>query len=72
MKVVVIAHPNSKNPRIETDLLGALHVYVAAPPLEGRANRAVITALAEYYKIKESQVIFVSGTKSKVKTFEIA
>jgi hypothetical protein len=30
MKVVVIAHPNAKRPRIEEDLLGTLHVYIKA------------------------------------------
>lgn len=71
MKVTIIAHPNAKRPRIEKDLLGTLHVYVNAPPLEGKANRAVIEALAEYFKTKKSCVLMISGQKSKTKTFEI-
>jgi uncharacterized protein YggU (UPF0235/DUF167 family) len=38
MQVTVIVHPNSKKPRIDTDLLGTLHIYVSAPPLEGKAE----------------------------------
>lgn len=72
MKVSVIAHPNSKNPRVETDLLGTIHVYVSQPPLEGRANAAVRDALAEYFKTKKSGVQMVSGEKSKVKVFEVS
>lgn len=71
MKLSIIAHPNSKKPRIEKDLLGVLHVYVNSPPLEGKANRAIIEALTEYFGIKKGCVILLSGTKSKSKTFEI-
>lgn len=71
MKLAVIAHPNAKRPRIEKDLLGTLHVYVNAPPLEGKANKAIDEALAEYFKVKKSQIELISGAKSKNKLFEI-
>lgn len=71
MKLSVIAHPNAKNPRIETDLLGTLHVYVHAPPLEGKANRAVTEALAIHFKTKKGNVTLLRGEKSKQKVFEI-
>ena len=41
MIITVIAHPNSKKPRVEKDLFGTLHIYVSQPPLEGKANKAV-------------------------------
>lgn len=71
MKLSVITHPNSKSPRIEEDLLGQLHVYVAAPPLEGKANKAVIEALAEHFGTKKGNVILIHGEKSKNKVFEV-
>lgn len=71
MKVAVIAHPNSKNERIEKDLLDNLHVFVKAPPLEGKANKAVISALADYFKVSKSSINLISGDKSKYKFFEI-
>jgi len=71
MKVTIIAHPNAKNPRVETDLLGTLHVYVNQPPLEGRANAAVRDALAEHFEVKKAKVLMVSGERSKLKIFEI-
>lgn len=71
MRLSVIAHPNSKKPRIEKDLLETVHVYVREPPLEGKANKAVIEALADYFCVKKSAVTFVSGTKSKLKHFDI-
>jgi uncharacterized protein (TIGR00251 family) len=71
MKISIIVHPNSKKPRIEKDLLGDLHVYVSQPPLEGKANNAVINALAEYFMVRRSAVQLISGTKSKNKLFKI-
>ena len=71
MKITVIAHPNAKKPRIETDLLGTLHVYVNQPPLEGKANKAVIEALAEHFKVKKNEIILLSGQKTKIKLFDI-
>ncbi|MFH1561024.1 MAG: DUF167 domain-containing protein [Patescibacteria group bacterium] len=71
MKVLVIVHPNAKRPRVEKDMLGDLHVYVNQPPLEGRANRAVVESLAEFFKIRKNKIILVSGVKSKRKLFDI-
>jgi hypothetical protein len=71
MKVSVIVHPNSKKSRTEKDLMGMLHVYVNVPPLEGKANRAVIDALADFFKIKKNEIVLLNGTKSKNKIFEV-
>ncbi len=71
MKITVFAHPNAKSPRIEKDLLNTLHVYVSQPPLEGKANRAIIEALAKYFHTKKGNVILLSGEKSKNKLFEV-
>lgn len=71
MKVTVITHPNSKHPRVEKDLMEQMHIYVAAPPLEGKANAAVIEALAEHFGVKKSAVTLLSGHKSKIKRLEI-
>ncbi len=71
MKVKVIAHVNSKKPRIEKDLLGNLHIYVSEPAMENRANIAIIEALCEHFSVKKNQIIFLSGQKSKNKLFEV-
>ena len=71
MKINIIAHPNAKIPRIEKDLLGTIHVYVKEPPLEGKANNAIINTLVNHFRVKRSKVLLVSGDKSKNKTFEI-
>jgi len=71
MKYSVIVHPNAKNPRIEKDMLENLHLYVSQPPLDGKANKAVIKALAKHFGVRKNRIILVSGAKSKNKTFEV-
>jgi len=71
MKISIIAHPNSKKPGIEKDLLKTLHIYVSEPPLKGKANNAIREALAKYFEVRKSNVTLVSGEKSKNKVFEI-
>ncbi len=72
MKISVIAHPNAKKERIEKDLMGAFHVYVNKPPLENKANKEIIKSLADFFKTKKSNIILLSGEKSKHKTFNIS
>jgi len=71
MIISIIAHPNSKKPRVEKDLFGGLHVYVNQPPLDGRANKAVGEALAEYFKVGKSKIKLIRGLKSKQKVFDV-
>lgn len=46
-------------------------VKVKAPPVDGKANIAIVEALAEYFNIGQSRVRLVSGAASKQKVFEI-
>jgi len=71
MKYSIIAHPNAKHPRIEKDLFGVLHVYIHEPPLEGKANHAVILTLANYFHVHKRNVQLITGTTGKHKVVEI-
>lgn len=71
MRVNVIVHPNSRKPRVEKDILGQINAYVASPPVEGKANKETLEALANYFKVKKSNIRLISGTKSRLKLFEI-
>ena len=69
MKYQVIAHPNAKKSQVKKDKHGQLHVCVTQPAQDGKANRAIIKVLADYLKIKKSQIFLDSGARSKQKTF---
>jgi uncharacterized protein (TIGR00251 family) len=49
----------------------ALKVRVAAPPVEGRANAALVAFLATTLGVKEDQVALVSGELSRAKRLRI-
>lgn len=44
---------------------------VAAPPVDGAANRAAVAALAKMLGVRPRQVRLVSGASSRSKRFEI-
>jgi uncharacterized protein YggU (UPF0235/DUF167 family) len=70
MKLAVTVHSNSKNPCVKRGSK-SLHVYVVEKPIKGWANKAVITALAEFFKIKKNNILILKGKKSKNKLIEI-
>ena len=51
---------------------GTLRVRVTAPPVDGRANEAVIVVLAEAFGVPRAAVGLVSGATSRNKLFRIA
>ena len=63
--------PRSKSNSIEKDGDGNYKVKLNAPPVEGKANAALIKFLAEYFKIKKSQIKIIGGEKSRNKIVEI-
>ena len=50
---------------------GALKIRIAAPPVEGAANRELIRFLAKSLKVNQSAVKIISGAGSKNKTVRI-
>ena len=50
---------------------GALRIRIAAPPVDGAANRELIRTLAKKFKLPQNGVEIVSGTNSKNKIVRI-
>ncbi len=46
-------------------------VWVTAPAEKGKANQAVVEFLADYFKVKKSQVSIVAGLKSREKVVRV-
>ena len=47
-------------------------VWVQAPAVDGKANQAVIAALATHFKIKKNTIEIVSGQQSRQKVVKIS
>ncbi len=50
---------------------GQVRVYLTAPPVDGKANKALIQFLAKYYGVRKSAVEIIKGLKSRQKTVRI-
>jgi len=74
--------PNASKPRIcpiktssplagEDKGEGILKVYVKSPPLDGKANKELVEALAEHFKVKKNRVEIIRGETSRTKVVRI-
>jgi len=76
VRLVVRVYPNSKRPhvggRYGDGEPAVLVVRVKAPAVDGKANDAVIAALADVLEMSKSDVRIVAGHTSRTKTLEIA
>ena len=70
MKVSIKVFPGSRKPRIVEEG-NMLIVYVNASAIDGKANEAVIKALAAYYNVRKSRIEILKGYKSRGKTIGI-
>lgn len=48
-----------------------LKIRISAPPVEGKANRALVQFLAEQLEVRRSQVEILSGHATRRKTIHI-
>ena len=63
--------PRAGRTTIDGIVDGAIRVRLAAPPVEGAANRSLIGLLAETLAVSKRDVEIVSGTRGRLKTVRI-
>lgn len=71
MRLTIVVKPNSRRESVETAPNGELRVAVNAPAQEGKANDAVVRALAEHFGVPRGSVRITHGHKGKRKLVEI-
>jgi uncharacterized protein len=71
MKIFVKAKAGAKEEKVEKISETEFLVRVKEPAQKGRANHAIIAALANYFSLPHSRVRLVSGFSAKQKVFEI-
>lgn len=67
----MIAAPRASRSEIVGEHDGALKVRIAAPPVEGAANRELQRLLAKTFKLPQNAVEIIAGTNSKRKVVRI-
>lgn len=50
---------------------GGLRVYVAAPPVDGKANTAVLEVLAAHFGVRPRRLEIIKGLQSRRKIIRI-
>lgn len=71
MKIFVQVKANAREVRVEKLDEINFRVSVKEPPTQGKANAAVIAALADYFGVAKSRVSIAAGHASKKKIVEI-
>lgn len=71
MKVFVKVKTGSKEKKVERVDDNHFLVFVKERPKKGEANKAVIKAVADYFGVAVSNVVMISGLKSRQKTIKI-
>ena len=68
----VKVHPRARKNAITGTMGNALKLALIAPPVEGKANQAVVEFFADLFDIPRSSVTIASGATSRNKLVRIA
>ena len=72
MKIFVQAKPGAEEEKVEKIDESNFRIWVKEPPVQGKANAAIIKALAGYFGVSQSQVRIISGHTSRSKIIAIS
>jgi hypothetical protein len=71
MRIRVRVKPGAHADSVSREPDGSLLVSVRARAQEGKANEAVVKAVAKFLRVPKSQVKIVSGPSSRTKILEV-
>lgn len=71
MKIFIKVKAAAKENLVEKIDDNNFKVFVKEPPQEGKANRAVLRVLAEYFGVPQANIRILAGDYSKSKIIEI-
>ena len=71
MKIIVKVKPGAKENKIERVDESNYIVSVKEPPIDGRANAALIKLLANHFDVSPSLIEIISGYMARIKVIEI-
>ncbi|MFH1646013.1 MAG: DUF167 domain-containing protein [Candidatus Omnitrophota bacterium] len=71
MKVSVSVQPRSSKEAVVKNSDGTYKVYLKQSPVDGKANKSLISVLAEYFNTKKRSVKIITGITGRKKIIEI-
>jgi uncharacterized protein (TIGR00251 family) len=69
--LAIRVQPRAKRTEVAGERDGAVVIRVGAPPVDGRANQAVCTLIAERLNVPKSTVEIVRGHRGRDKTVRV-
>jgi uncharacterized protein (TIGR00251 family) len=61
VELLVLVQPRASRSKIVGEHDGRLKVALAAPPVDGEANAALIDLLAELFQVRKAQITLLDG-----------
>jgi hypothetical protein len=71
LKITFWVQPGAKKNEVVGEIEGAIKVKIAAPPVEGKANKELIAFIAKILSLKKSAITIESGESSRRKIVAI-
>lgn len=71
MRLRARVKPNAKRDSVRSVGGNEFEISVAAKPTEGKANSAVLKALSKHLGVAAARLRLISGTRGKIKFFEL-
>jgi len=71
VRILVRVHPGASKNEVMRLEDGVWHIRVAAPPVEGKANRALVEYLSEILGVSKSRISIGKGVTSRRKRVEV-
>lgn len=65
-------HPRARKNAITGTVGDALKLSLTAPPVDGKANQAVIEFFADFFQISRASITIASGETSRLKTIRVS
>ena len=70
-RITVRVQPNAKRTEMVRFEDGVLHLKIAAPPVKGKANAALLAFLSDIMGVSKSRLSIVKGATSRMKVIVV-
>lgn len=67
VEITLYVQPGAKKTEVAGEFDGALKLRILAPPVEGKANAAVLAFIAKQCSVSKSRVLLVAGELNRHK-----
>ncbi|KYG67674.1 DUF167 family protein [Bdellovibrio bacteriovorus] len=71
VRLHLFIQPKSSKNEVVGPHNGELKIKITAPPVDGKANEALIEFLSDYFDIPKRQVVLVKGDTGRHKTVDL-